>query len=294
MNALIQNVVYKSDKGTPVTDSLKVAEAFGKEHKMILRAIRNILGDPQGTAQNCAVVQEGGQRKIVPTAQESNGRKIAPVENEAPAHRKWFYETTYYDAKGEERPIFLMNRDGFSLLAMGLTGAQAMQFKVKFIEQFNAMEQHIREQQSSQQLPQSFAEALRLAAEQAERMEQQQKQIAEMQPKAVFADAVKTSDRSILIAELAKLLKQNGVDMGQNRLFHWLRSNGYLCTRGDYYNQPTQRAMELGLFEVKKTIVNKPDGTSIVSATTKVSGKGQVYFVNKFLNSSSNGRADRC
>lgn len=246
MNALIQNVVYKSDKGTPVTDSLKVAEAFGKEHKTILRAIRNILGDSQRSAQNCA------------DPQETNRLNFEPIENETPAHRKWFYESSYFDEQGKSNPIFIMNRDGFSLLAMGLTGAQAMQFKVKFIEQFNAMEQHIREQQSSQQLPQSFAAALRLAAEQAERVEQQQKQIAEMQPKAVFADAVKTSDRSILIAELAKLLKQNGVDMGQNRLFHWLRSNGYLCTRGDYYNQPTQRAMEMGLFEVKKTIVNKP------------------------------------
>lgn len=280
MNALIQNVVYKSDKGTPVTDSLKVAEAFGKEHKTILRAIRNILGDSQRSAQNCA------------DPQETNRLNFEPAENEAPAHRKWFYESFYFDEQGKSNPIFIMNRDGFSLLAMGLTGAQAMQFKVKFIEQFNAMEQHIREQQSSQQLPQSFAAALRLAAEQAERMEQQQKQIAEMQPKAVFADAVKTSDRSILIAELAKLLKQNGVDMGQNRLFHWLRCHGYLCSRGDYYNQPTQRAMELGLFEVKKTIVNRPDGTSIVSATTKVSGKGQVYFVNKFLNAASNGSAN--
>lgn len=280
MNALIQHVVYKSDKGTPVTDSLKVAEAFGKEHRTILRAIRNLLEPERGTAQNCAVVQE------------SNRLNFEPIENEAPAHHKWFYESAYFNEQGKSQPLFIMNRDGFSLLAMGLTGAQAMQFKVKFIEQFNAMEQHIREQQSSQQLPQSFAAALRLAAEQAERMEQQQKQIAEMQPKAVFADAVKTSDRSILIAELAKLLKQNGVDMGQNRLFHWLRCHGYLCSRGDYYNQPTQRAMEMGLFEVKKTIVNKPDGTSIVSATTKVSGKGQVYFVNKFLNSSSNGRAN--
>ena len=277
MNTLIHQVVYKSDKGTPVTDSLKVAEAFGKEHKNIIRAIRNILGDSQGTAQNCADLRE------------TNRLKIEPVKNEEASQKKWFYETTYYDAKGEERPIFIMNRDGFSLLAMGLTGAQAMQFKVKFIEQFNRMEQAIR-QASAPTLPQTFAEALRLAAEQAEQMERQQQQIAIMQPKATFADAVQTSDRSILIAELAKLLKQNGVDMGQNRLFQWLRDHGYLCSKGDYHNQPTQRAMELGLFEVKKTIVSKPDGSSIVSTTTKVSGKGQIYFVNKFINSSSNGR----
>ena len=103
-------------------------------------------------------------------------------------------------------------------------------------------------------------------------------------PKELFADAVATSDRSCLVAELAKILQQNGVNIGQNRLFEWLRTNGYLCSKGEYYNQPTQRAMEMGLFEVKKTAINKPDGSVLVSCTTKVTGKGQVYFVNKFLN----------
>lgn len=133
------------------------------------------------------------------------------------------------------------------------------------------------------QIPQNFSEALRLAAEQAERVEVQQKQIEAMKPKALFADAVATSDRSCLVAELAKILQQNGVNIGQNRLFDWLRKNGYLCSKGEYYNQPTQRAMEMGLFEVKKTAINKPDGSVLVSCTTKVTGKGQVYFVNKFL-----------
>ena len=81
-------------------------------------------------------------------------------------------------------------------------------------------------------------------------MEAQQKQIEAMKPKAMFADAVATSDRSCLVAELAKILQQNGVNIGQNRLFDWLRKNGYLCSKGEYYNQPTQRAMEMGLFEV--------------------------------------------
>ena len=142
------------------------------------------------------------------------------------------------------------------------------------------------------QIPQNFSEALRLAAtslplrraaEQAERVEVQQKQIEAMKPKALFADAVATSDRSCLVAELAKILQQDGANIGQNRLFDWLRKNGYLCSKGEYYNQPTQRAMEMGLFEVKKTAINKPDGSVLVSCTTKVTGKGQVYFVNKFL-----------
>jgi anti-repressor protein len=102
-------------------------------------------------------------------------------------------------------------------------------------------------------------------------------------PKVLFADAVATSDRSVLVSELAKILKQNGVDMGQNRLFVWLREHGYLCSKGEYYNQPTQKAMELGLFEIKKTSIAKPDGSVLVTCTTKVTGKGQIYFVNKFL-----------
>ena len=107
--------------------------------------------------------------------------------------------------------------------------------------------------------------------------------IEQDKPKVLFADAVCTSKRSCLVAELAKILQQNGVNIGQNRLFKWLRSNGYLCQKGQYYNQPTQKAMELGLFEIKKTSINKPDGSVLVTSTTKVTGRGQVYFVNKFL-----------
>lgn len=102
-------------------------------------------------------------------------------------------------------------------------------------------------------------------------------------PKVLFADAVSTSKRSCLVAELAKILQQNGINIGQNRLFAWMRKNGYLCSRGQYYNQPTQKAMELGLFELKQTTITKPDGTVLVTTTTKITGKGQVYFVNKFL-----------
>lgn len=105
----------------------------------------------------------------------------------------------------------------------------------------------------------------------------------ELQPKAVFADAVTASKRSCLIGELAKMLNQNRVNIGQNRLFEWLRSNGYLCKKGEYYNQPTQKAMNLGLFEIKKNVINKPDGSKLMTSTTKVTGKGQIYFVHKFL-----------
>ena len=131
--------------------------------------------------------------------------------------------------------------------------------------------------------------ATNLKEEKQKRIEAEQKaELAEQTiksnaPKVLFADAVSTSQRSCLVAELAKILQQNGVNIGQNRLFAWMRENGYLCSKGQYYNQPTQKAMDLGLFELKQTTINKPDGSILVSTTTKVTGKGQVYFVNKFL-----------
>ena len=106
-----------------------------------------------------------------------------------------------------------------------------------------------------------------------------------MKPKEIFADAVATSHTSILIGDLAKLIKQNGVDIGQKRMFAWLRDNGYLIKRnGSDWNMPTQKSMEMGLFEVKESTVNNPDGSVRISRTTKVTGKGQQYFINKFLN----------
>lgn len=131
-----------------------------------------------------------------------------------------------------------------------------------------------------------LAKALLVAQRQ---IEQRNAQIAEMQPKALFADAVAASHTSILIGELAKILKQNGVDIGQNRLFETLRQQGYLIRRnGTDYNSPTQRAMELGLFEVKESTVGNPDGSVRVTRTTKVTGKGQQYFINKFLSRKCN------
>lgn len=107
----------------------------------------------------------------------------------------------------------------------------------------------------------------------------------EMAPKALFADAVATSNSSILVGELAKILAQNGVEnMGQNRLFKWLRKNGYLMKGGSWYNMPTQKSMEMGLFEIKETSITHSDGHITVNKTPKVTGRGQQYFVNKFLN----------
>lgn len=110
---------------------------------------------------------------------------------------------------------------------------------------------------------------------------------ARMKPKEIFADAVATSKQSILIGELAKLLKQNGYDTGEKRLFTYLRDNGYLIRRkGTDYNAPTQKSMEMGLFEVKETAVTHSDGHTTINKTTKITGKGQQYFINKFLDNS--------
>lgn len=105
----------------------------------------------------------------------------------------------------------------------------------------------------------------------------------ENRPKVTFAEAVEKSENSILIAQLAKMIKQNGVDMGQNRLFKWMRANGYLCKHGDYYNTPTQKAMDMGLFEIQVRTICLPDGTTRQIRTPLVTGKGQIYFVDKFL-----------
>lgn len=116
-----------------------------------------------------------------------------------------------------------------------------------------------------------------------ETIERKNREIAEMKPKALFADAVSTSDKCMLVGELAKVLRQNGVQMGQKRLFAWLRDNGYLMKRGSSYNLPTQKAMEMELFEVKETAINHSDGHVSTNFTTKVTPKGQQYFINKFL-----------
>nr|DAV67970.1 MAG TPA: repressor domain protein [Caudoviricetes sp.] len=127
-----------------------------------------------------------------------------------------------------------------------------------------------------------LADLLQQAADQ---LKQKDIQIEEMKPKALFADAVATSKNDILIGQLAKILKQNGYNTGQNRLFKWLREHHYLCAKGIRYNQPTQKAMNLGLFKVRERTVNNPDGSTRITVTTKVTGKGQQYFINRFLNS---------
>ena len=153
-------------------------------------------------------------------------------------------------------------------------------------------------------IPKTYADALALAAEQAkaiemqaaqlneakqhiaiaeEVIEQNERQLAEQAPKVLFADSVSASKDAVLIAELAKILTQKGMKIGQNRLFRLMRENGFLCSHGSYYNQPTQRATEMGLFQLQKGSVSDPYGTTHSFTTPKVTGKGLQYFINFFL-----------
>lgn len=126
-----------------------------------------------------------------------------------------------------------------------------------------------------------MAKALLVAQKQ---IDEKNRKIEQDEPKVLFDDAVAASQTSILVGELAKVLKQNGIDIGQNRPFRWMRDNDYLMKRkGNGWNMPTQKSMELGLFEIKERVINNPDGTVDIKKTTKVTGKGQQYFINKFL-----------
>ena len=239
MNGLI-NIENKD--GVLLVSSREVAERFEKQHKHVLETIENIK------AENSAV---------------TNG---------------YFIESSYKAGTGKSYKEYLLTRDGFSLLAMGFTGAKALEWKLKYLEAFNKMEEVIK----TGVVPRG-KELIALAVIEAQKViESQGRQIQELIPKGIFADSVAASHTTILIGELAKILKQNGVDTGQNRLFQWMRDNGYLINRkGTDYSMPTQRSMEMGLFEIKETTISHSDGHITVNKTPKVTGKGQIYFVNK-------------
>ena len=223
----MDDIILSTQNGEPVASSRDVAKRFGKEHKHVLAAIRQLL-----VAENSAT--------------------------------KFFHETEF-EYRGQKFPEYLMNRDGFSLLAMGFTGKEAVQWKLKYIEAFNQMEKQLAQRP---QLSRAELMAQTLIAAHDE-LEHKDAQIAELTPKGIFADAVSASKQ-----------------IGQNRLFSWMREHGYLIRdpkRSDY-NMPTQRAVEMCLFEIKETTVVHSDGHTSINKTPKVTGKGQIYFVNQFLN----------
>lgn len=187
---------------------------------------------------------------------------------------------TIRDSIGREQNPILINESGLYSLIFGSKLESAKRFKHWVTSEVLP---EIRKTGSYQSVPQG-KELLALAVLEAQKtIEEQNHKIKEMQPKAIFADAVSASETSILVGDLAKLICQNGYQIGQKRLFEWLRQNGYLMKCGSSRNMPTQRYLEQGLFEVKESNVQNPDGSIRITRTTKITGRGQLYFVNKFL-----------
>lgn len=256
-------VFIKNDR--PVTDSITVAEEFGKEHKNVMRDINNQIEK----------LVEAGESTFVTLN---------------------FERISYKDGLNRDQSKFLMTEDAFALVTMSYVTVEAMKFKVKFISEFNRMKIDLIYSNSAFELPRTFSDSLRLLAAQIEETEvvkSENKRLAlqastlELQvekdkPKTIFADAVSTSNDSILVGQLATILKQNGVNIGQTRLFNILREEGYLCKSGERRNLPTQKAMELKLFEIKEFTVHGNSGIKVKN-TPKVTGRGQIYFINKFL-----------
>ena len=196
------------------------------------------------------------------------------------------------DSMGRTQETIIINESGLYSLILGSSLDSAKKFK-RWIT--SEVIPSIRKT-GSYNLPQTYADALReLAnkAEEAERLALVNRKLEEqnlrMRPKEIFADAVATSKTSILVGELAKLITQNGVQIGQNRMFKWLRENGYLMSSGTSCNMPKQRYVEQGLFEIKESNIQNADGSVRITRTTKVTGKGQQYFINKFLKGEDNG-----
>jgi len=230
-----------------VVDSRSVAKNFNKEHRNVVRDIENLVR-----------------------------KDVLKIEH-------MFQQVELPDSYGRMQKSYYMNRDGFSLLVMGFTGKEAIEWKLKYIEAFNEMEKKLKNPLALPNFS-NPAEAARAWADEFEKRKQAEALNEANRPKVIFAEAVSASKTSILVGELAKILRGNGIPIGQRRFFQWLRENGYLIKRkGTDYNMPTQRSMELGLFEIKEGSYVNGDGVNVITKTPKITGKGQNYFINKFL-----------
>lgn len=228
-------------------DSREVAEMVGKEHKNIIRDIRGY-------------VKELGELKIEPT--------------------DFFTESEYTDKSNRKKPCYLVSKKGCEFIAHKLTGVKGTEFTAKYINRFHKMEEVIQ----GNVIPQG-KELLALAVLEAQKtIEEKDAQIEEMKPHAILGQAITTANTSILVGDMAKILRQNGVNIGGQRFFEYLREKGYLIKRkGADWNLPTQKSMEMGLFEIKESVHIDGNGCNKISRTPKITGKGQNYFVNHFL-----------
>lgn len=197
---------------------------------------------------------------------------------------------TQIEYAGQKREVTLINESGLYSLVLSSKLPGAKQFKrwitSEVIPSIRKHDAYITPDKLEQVLlnPDTLMQLAQNLKDEQEKRKALQEQVEAQRPAVIFAEAVETSKSSTLIGELAKILKQNGINIGQNRLFEWMRQNGYLIRRnGSDYNMPTQRAMEMGLFEIKETSIVHADGHTSISKTPKVTGKGQVYFVDLFL-----------
>lgn len=263
----IDNEVFvaKSENNSIYTTSLDIAEKFGKDHRNILRDI------------NALVTQN-------------------------PSVTTMFHLTTYTNSRNREYPMYKMNRDGFSLLVMGFTGNDATAWKLKYINAFNRMEQIIRNELNNlkkqmTQMPQrGTKEFLALALLDAQQViEEQERKLIDAQPAIVFHQAVAVTEDTILIREFAKLLTQAlrkegyNVSIGEKKMFEWLRENDYIIKqKSNSFNMPTQKSVDMNLFMIKETTIQGDHGPRL-NKTSKMTGKGQQYFIDKILEIYKNG-----
>lgn len=216
--------------------------------------------------------------------------EIATIENHLP---KDVFPVNFVSGDIPNRGLTIINESGLYALIFGSKLKSAKRFKhwvtSEVLPSIRKNGGYINGQETMSD-DELLAKALMVAqnkiAERDRIIAQKQERIEQMKPKEVFADSVSSSKQSILIGDLAKLICQNGHPVGQKRLFQWMRDNGYLVKSGSSYNMPMQRYIEQGLFEVKESTVNNPDGSVRLTRTTKVTGKGQIYFINKFIKNS--------
>jgi phage antirepressor YoqD-like protein len=267
------------ENGKLVADSREVAEMIGKDHAHLCR---DIAGYVEVISQNPKLDSDGNNPKLDSSSGDSTNPKLGALTNPKLDLLDFFMPSTYVDKKGESRKCYKLTKQGCEMVANKLTGKKGIMFTAVYVQRFNDMEKELSRPHDSYMIADPVERALKWAEEEKVRQEQA-KLIEEAKPKALFADAVASSSTSILIRDLAKVLHQNGIKIGQNRMFDWLRDHGYLIKRGSDKNMPTQRAMELKLFHIKEGTYIDSNGNNITTKTPKVTGKGQIYFVNKFL-----------
>ena len=236
-----EELVFKGKDGNVLTDSIRVAKAFSKEHRRVMQDIRELYCSQEFRLHN-------------------------------------FVQSSYFNNQKKEQPMYIMTQDGFTFLAMGYNGEKASEFKEKYINQFNDMKKQIEEERKNNfSIPQTYSEALYLAANQAKQIEEQQKQLEVMQPKADFFDAVADSKTAVPMNDVAKTLAIKG--MGRNKLFEFLRDNKILMNN----NRPYQKYVDANYFRVIEQHFQK-DGEECINFKTLVYQRGIDYIRKIVLN----------